>query len=302
MNNYSHLPSVGDDPLVRVDLPCDTGEGPLWDERTDTLTWNNIPAGTLYRFDPASGSNATIFQHTSAIGGHTLQEDGSLAVFAADGEILIVRDGVGATIVPSIPAVSGSRFNDVIADPLGNVLCGTMPLSHGPAHLYRLTTQGDLELIWDDLGLGNGMGFSPDATIFYHSDSNNRCIYRADFDPASGDIIHREIFFRLEDDVAVPDGMTVDAAGEIWLAVWDGRCALHISAVGEVLEQIPFPVKKVSSISFGGPAYETAYVTTAGGTNRTGDDGPLAGSRFSVELPGVRGKSDFRSRILIERT
>lgn len=291
------LPIIEAKPEMLVDLPCDTGEGPLWDDRTQTLTWNDIPAGALYRYNPATMSNTLIYQHTGAIGGHVLQEDGSLVLFCADGEILVLRDEVAETIVPTIPEVVGSRFNDVIADPTGSVYCGTMPLEGGPARLYRLHPDTSLELIWDDLGLGNGMGFSPDLATFYHSDSDRRTVFRADYDQETGAVSNRSVLFELESDIAVPDGMTVDANGDIWLAVWNGACLLHYTADGEPLARIPFPVRKVSSINFGGPDFGIAYVTTAGGLNRDGEDGPLAGSLFSVQIPGVHGKSDFRSHI-----
>lgn len=301
MIKYAQLPAIDVQPTLLVDLPCDTGEGPLWDNRTRTLTWNDIPAGTLYRYNPANGTNQVIYQHHAAIGGHVLQEDGSLVLFCADGQILLLHpDGSIEMILDHIPAVVGSRFNDVIADSIGGVYAGTMPLGEGgdlPAHLYRLHTNGSLELVWDDLGLGNGMGFSPDERTFYHSDSDNRVIYRADYDAASGAVSDRSVLITLDDEIAVPDGMTVDANGDIWLAVWNGSCLLHYSAEGEPLEQITFPVKKVSSINFGGEDFATGFVTTAGGLNRNGDDGALAGSLFSVQIPGVHGKSDYRSRI-----
>ncbi len=297
MDNYRDVPGIPVEPHVLVDHPSNTGEGPLWDDTTNTLTWNDIPAGTLFRYDPARRSNTVVYQHTGAIGGHTLQTDGSLVLFSEHGQILIWKDGKVETVVESIPEVAGSRFNDVIADPAGNVFCGTMPLEGGPAVLYRLDTAGTLTTVWDDLTLSNGMGFSPDQRTFYLSDSNSRTVYRADYE--NGELRNREVLVRLDDDQAVPDGMTVDANGDLWVAVWDGSCLLHYSATGDLIEKVAFPVRKVSSISFGGPNYGTAFVTTAGGTNREGDDGPLAGSLFSVEIPGVSGKSEFRSRILL---
>lgn len=299
MINYQHISVNPASPIVLVDIPCHTGEGPLWDDRTQSLTWNEIPSGTMYRYIPSTGTNLEEHQHTAAIGGHALQEDGSLVLFAADGEILILQDGETTVVVNSIPEVVGSRFNDVAADPAGGVFCGTMPLESGPAHLYRLNTDGSLDLVWDDIGLGNGIGFSPDERTFYFSDSNKRVIYRADYHVENSSLSNREVLIRLEDDAAVPDGLTIDAAGDIWLAVWDGHCMLHYSAEGELIDKVPFPVKKVSSVNFGGADFGTAYVTTAGGQNRDGDDGPLAGSLFAVNIPGVRGKSDYRSRILL---
>ena len=299
MDNYRDVPAIPVEPTLLVDLPCETGEGPLWDDRTQTLTWNDIPPGTLYRYTPVTGNNEVIYQHEASIGGHTLQEDGSLVIFAAEGKILTLRGGETTTILESIPEVVGSRFNDVAAGPRGEVFCGTMPLKLGDARFYRLDPDGLLHLVWDDIGLSNGIGFSPDEETMYLSDSDNRVVYRSDYNKAFGSLSNREVLIRLEDDIAVPDGMTVDANGDLWVAVWDGSCLLHYSAAGELLDKVEFPVKKVSSINFGGGDFGTAYVTTAGGPNRDGDDGPLAGSLFSVDIPGVQGKSDYRSKILL---
>lgn len=299
MDNYRDTPVIPVEPELLVDLPCETGEGPLWDDRTHSLTWNDIPPGTLYRYKPENGVNEVIFQHDAAIGGHTLQEDGSLVIFAEDGKILTLRDGETTTILESIQEVVGSRFNDVAAGPRGEVFCGTMPLKLGDARLYRLDPDGLLHLVWDDIGLSNGIGFSPDEKTMYLSDSDNRIVYRADYDKNFGSLTNREVLIRLDSDSAVPDGMTVDANGDLWIAVWDGNCLLHYSADGGLIDKVNFPVKKVSSVNFGGADFGTAYVTTAGGNNRDGDDGPLAGSLFSVDLPGIKGKSDYRSRILL---
>lgn len=299
MERYQDVKEIDATLEVVVDLPCETGEGPLWDDRTQTLTWNDIPPGTLYRYDPASDENEVIYQHSASIGGHTLQEDSSLVLFCTDGRILKLRDGDTEVLVESIPEVVGSRFNDVAADPLGGVFCGTMPLVNGDARLYRLAPDGSLTLVWNDLGLSNGIGFGPDNAVMYLSDSDNRVVYRADFDTSTAELSNREILISLNDDVAVPDGMTVDANGDLWIAVWDGSCLLHYSVDGELLDKLTFPVKKVSSINFGGDDFATAYITTAGGTNRDGDDGELAGSLFKTSIPGVSGRSDFRSRILL---
>lgn len=299
MDNYRDTPLLSVTPRVVVDLPCETGEGPLWDDRTQTLTWNDIPPGTLYRYNPAIGQNTVVHQHDDSIGGHTLQEDGSLVIFAADGYIFTLRNGESTTVVYSIPEVVGSRFNDVAAGPSGEIFCGTMPLQNHDARLYRLDPDGTLNLIWDDLGLSNGIGFGLDETTFYLSDSDNRVVYRADYDAHTSDLTNREVLIRLDSDSAVPDGMTVDANGDLWIAVWDGNCLLHYSAEGELLEKVNFPVRKVSSINFGGEGFGTAFVTTAGGPGRAEGEGDFAGSLFAVELAGVSGKPDFRSRILL---
>lgn len=299
MQHYRNTPVHSAEPKLAVDLPCDTGEGPLWDKRTHSLTWNDIPVGTLYRYTPETGINEIVYQHNSAIGGHTLQRDGSFLLFCSDGEILRLNNGETETLHATIEAVVGSRFNDVAAGPRGEVFCGTMPLKAGPAHFYRLNHDGSLDLVWDDLGLSNGIGFCPLERTMYLSDSDNRVIYRADYDRDTGEVSNREVFITLHDNEAVPDGLTVDATGDLWVAVWDGRCVLHYSAEGDLIDRINMPVKKVSSINFGGERYDIAFITTAGGPNRSEDEGPLAGSLFTADIPAVRGKPEYLSRINI---
>lgn len=279
-----------------VDEPSGTGEGPLWDEEARVLYWVDIPAGRLFAFDPAQSRNTLVHQHDGSIGGYTLQEDGSLLLFGDRGRIVHLRDGKTTVIVDEIPAEREGRFNDVIADPRGRVFCGTMPDSEGLARLYRLELDGTLTMLFDDIGLSNGMGFSPDRSVLYHTDTSNRRIYRMDYDGESGEITNRQVLVRTPNDAGVPDGMTVDREGTIWSARWDGRALYRYSAQGELLGRVSFPVRKVSSIAFGGEDLGTAYVTTAGGEQRGEVEGDKAGSLFRINL-GVRGRTPFRSRI-----
>jgi D-xylono/L-arabinono-1,4-lactonase len=279
-----------------VDLPCETGEGPLWHEESRTLCWVDIPAGTLYRFEPVTGMNGVIYQHTGSIGGFTLQEDDSLVIFSDNGQIVRFHEGEVETISPGVDAMDGSRFNDVIADPEGRVFCGTMALDDGTAHLYRLDPDRSLHLIYDDLTLGNGMGFSPDLSMMYLTDSNTHRIYRMRYDQATGELSDREVLVQIPDGEGVPDGMAVDSDGTIWSARWGGGGIFHYSAEGELLERIEMPVDKVTSLAFGGEDLATAYVTSGGGQERGPENGTLAGSLFRLDL-GVTGRLPFRSRI-----
>jgi sugar lactone lactonase YvrE len=279
-----------------VNLPCETGEGPLWHNTTRTLLWVDIPAGRLYRYNPEDGRNEVVYQHGRSIGGYTIQEDDSLLLFVEDGGILHLDGGKVEAIVPHIEDVVGSRFNDVIADPEGRVFCGTMPLSNGPGRLYRLDTDGSLHLVFDDIALSNGMGFSPDLSTFYVTDSDSRIIYSTRYDRATGELSDRQVLVRTPEDEGVPDGMTVDREGTIWSGRYDGHGIFRYSPEGKLIERFPMPVRKVTSVTFGGDDYEDAYATTGGGNERGPENGELAGSLFSVRL-NARGRAPFRSRI-----
>lgn len=294
MTDIPTLPIGQPEPVV--DHPSQTGEGPLWHEEAAVLHWVDIPAGTLFRFDPETGQNTVAYQHSGAIGGYTIQADGSLLLFCEHGEILRLIGTETEPVITGIDAMRGSRFNDVIADPEGRVFAGTMPLADGAARLYRLDPDGSLTVVYDDLTLGNGMGFSPDLATFYVTDSNTRRIYAADYDRATGEPRNRRTLVQVEDEGTVPDGMTVDAEGTIWSARWDGRALYAYAPDGSPRGKVPFPVRKVSSVTFAGPGYDIAYVTTAGGKERSEHEGVLAGSLFRVDL-GVTGRAPFRSRI-----
>ena len=283
-------------PELVVDEPCETSEGPLWNEDERALYWVDIPTGRLFRYLPATGSNELAYQHESMIGGYTFQADGSILLFGMRGQILRWNAGTVETVVAEIPGERDGRFNDVIADPHGRVFCGTMPTDDHLARLYRLDTDGSLTELFDDVGLSNGLGFSPDNRVLYHTDSNNRRISRLDYNAATGDIGNRTALIGTPDDESVPDGMAVDSEGTIWSARWDGNALYRYDADGRMLGKVPFPVRKVSSVTFGGNDYSTAYVTTAGGDSRGEVEGETAGSLYRVSL-GVRGRPPFRSRI-----
>jgi sugar lactone lactonase YvrE len=286
------------EPEVVFDAPCETGEGPLWHEDEGALYWVDIPAGRVYRYDPASGRNEVAYQHDEMVGGFTIQADGSLLLFCSRGGVLHLRDGAVTPVIAEIPAEREGRLNDVIADPEGRVFCGTMPSPKGLARLYRLDPDGTLTEVFGDIGLSNGMGFSPDLRTFYHTDTNHRCIYRMDYDRATGEVSNRSVLLRTPPNEGAPDGMAVAADGTIWSARWNGRALFHYDAEGDLLGRVPFPVKKVSSVAFGGDDYAIAYVTTACGEggSRSDEEGHHAGSLFRVDL-GARGTPPFRSRV-----
>ncbi|MGC9468386.1 MAG: SMP-30/gluconolactonase/LRE family protein [Anaerolineae bacterium] len=289
------------EPRVIANVDCITGEGPLWHPQQKVVYWVDIPNGYLYVYDPATGDYARVFEGPP-IGGFTIQEDGSLLLFMAKGTIAIWRPGVEDSrdlemVIEEIPAERDTRFNDVIADPAGRVFCGTMPTPERPAHLYRLDPDGTLTMLLDDVGLSNGMGFTPDRRGLYYTDTRKHTIYLFDYDEDTGRITNRRVFVEVPEEQGEghPDGMAVDVEGNVWSARWDGRCLVKYSPEGQELDRIHFPVPKVSCVTFGGEHYTDMYVTTASAGNRE-EEGPLAGSLFHLNL-GIRGMMEFRSRI-----
>jgi D-xylonolactonase len=289
---------------IAADTHCHTGEGPLWHPDEGVVYFLDIPEADLYRYDPADGSHERVLDGEGAIGGFTIQDSGELLLFCDEGRIQpwSPESGLGEPVVDSIDGEERSRFNDVIADPRGRVFCGTMPTPEGePGTLYRLETDGSLSVAIEDARLSNGLGFAPDRRHVYFTETEADRISRYRYDQATGDLSDRETFLDASDLAGHPDGMTVDAEGCVWSAFWDGGRIARYDPDGTELARVEFPATKVSALTFGGPDYDTAYVTTAlgpgeGPAGTREEEGERAGALFAVDL-GVGGVPEFRSRI-----
>ena len=282
------------EPEVVADFGDHVGEGPIWNTFDNLLYWVDIPRGRIYRYDPLTGQSDQ-FYHNRVIGGFTLQADGSLLLFMDRGTIAVLRDGELDYILEEIPDERNNRFNDVIADPAGNVFCGTMPTDTKPATLYRLGRDGALTTVLEGIGLSNGLGFTADRAHMYYTDSFARQIYLFDYSEETGEISNQTVFVETPEGDGIPDGMTVDAEGHVWSARAGGSALHRYTPDGEHQQSIQFPARMVSSVTFGGPDFDQIYVTTIGGDNRA-EEGPGAGALFRLQL-GIRGVPEFHSRV-----
>jgi D-xylonolactonase len=282
-------------PELIADYACITGEGPLWHPDEKRLYWVDIPKGRMFRYDPATGHHEECYQGEQ-VGGFTLQADGSLLLFGEKGSVRVWKDGqIVRTIIASIPGEEETRFNDVIADPAGRVFCGTMPSKEHLGSLYRLDTDGTLTQLLTGITCSNGMGYTADLKTMYYTDSMKREIYAFDYDKATGAITNQRVLIQTAEGDGIPDGMTVDAQGDIWSARWDGGCLVRFSPEGKELQRVAFPAKKVSCVTFAGDDCTDMYVTTAGGWDKA-TEGAGAGALFRINL-GIKGVPEFRSRV-----
>jgi D-xylonolactonase len=289
-----------------VDIECTTGEGPLWHTDDERLYWCDIPEGRLYRYDSASDDYECIYRdEQERIGGFTIQRDGSLLLFQEAGAVrrLSRSDWTTETLVSPDPDRFHERFNDVIADPEGRVFAGVMPDTERglPGQLYRLDTDGTFTLVRESCVLPNGMGFTPDLEQLYFVDTcevdpaEPGYIYRYEYDRATGAITDPEVFYEASDIEGYPDGMTVDEDGTVWVAFWDGGALHSFAPDGSHDRCVSFTPRKVSSVTFAGASFDTAYVTTACVETRE-TEGAGAGSLYRVDL-SVSGRPGFRSAI-----
>jgi D-xylonolactonase len=281
-------------PEMVADTRCPLGEGPLWHPGEGRVYWTDITAGRLFRYSPADGTHEQCYAGTP-VGGFTIQEDGSLLLFMDRGRIASWRDGTLESIVEEIPEARETRFNDVAVDPAGRVFCGTVGTPARAGRLYRLDPDGTLHVVQEDIGISNGIGFSPEHDRMYYTDTSQQRIDVFDYDEASGAVANRRPFAEVPVADGLPDGLTVDAAGHVWSARWNGSHLVRHAPDGAEVQRVAFPALKVSSAAFGGPAYADLYVTTAGGDDRA-KEGAGAGALFRL-TPPVGGRPEPLSRI-----
>lgn len=263
------------------------GEGPLWDAKTSTLYWTDIRSGRLFQYVPSTGENRLIHQGVS-VGGLRVNRGGGLVLGTWEGVQLWRSDADNIWLFQD----KILRFNDVSAGPDGSFYAGTYLLDQ-PGKLYRYYPNGNVDVVAEGLGISNGMGFSPDLRTFYHTDSIPKEIYAYDYNPTTHQIGRRRVIVKQGNDLGVPDGMTVDAAGFIWSANWDGGCVIRYDPDGTEERRIHFPATQTSAVAFGGPDLTDLYVSTAS----AGTGGPPLGLEpIDYDYSAYRGGALYRVR------
>jgi D-xylonolactonase len=280
------------DVRTAVSCQCRLGESPLWDGATQTLLWADIVAGRVFRYNPRTGATDTVYSG-EPVGGFTLEEDGSLLLFQVDSFARLAADGGHEVLRRDIDA-DMDRFNDVIADPRVRVFAGTIVNDDHTGGLFRIDCDGSVRCLFKGTGCANGMDFSPDLRFFYWTCSTTRVIFRFDYDPDSGEISGRTPFITLSETEGIPDGLTIDADGHLWSALWDGHAVAHFNDQGRLVEKIPMPVGRISSVAFGGAALDELYITSA---RRPEGNSEADGNLFHIK-GSARGRLPYRSRIV----
>ena len=258
----------------------------MWNSLTQQFLWLDLREAAINLATP----------ETAAVERFQLPQRATSIVHRRRGGFLLATEtGFGVMQSPSekislldIPRVcpQGCRFNDGKCDTEGRFWVGTLALNGSPGRgcLYRLDPDGSVVTAATGMHISNGIGWSPDNERMYVTDSGARTIYQYEFDAHSGSIENRQVFYELDDETAVPDGLSVDEDGFVWSALWEGWQVLRLDPDGAVDSAIDLPVPKPTSCAFGGEDMRTLFVTSArtGLSNSILEQAPLSGSAFSI--------------------
>ena len=256
-------------------------EGPRCD-RDGSLFFSDVPNGGVYCLRP-DGSVDTAIPKRRGVGGIALHAEGGLVVSGRN--ICHVRNG--ETRIVFAPDALG--LNDLITDPQGRVICGTLrsdPFSESgdrtPGDCWRVDGEGSATLLYGDVSLTNGIGFSPDHSVLYHSDTAVHGVWAHDYGD-DGSVSGRRLLVQRDD--LSPDGLAVDEQGVVWVADVSGSSSVRgFGPDGNEVGRIPVPARMVTSLCFGGADRRDLWIVTA--DNR--DDPDRKGSIFRTraDVPG----------------
>ena len=273
----------------------DLAEGPVWDPIRQRLLWVDIRRGAVLvgeLHDDGTISIEDRVQTPGMVGAVAVSRDGDWILAGERGTLIRSAAGQLSEGSAILAADSGRRLNDGKADPAGRFVVGTLKIDESPTTSERLVVvqpDGRLDDLDSDLSLSNGLGWSPDGSVLYSIDTIPRLVYARDYDASTGTAGPRRVLIAFDEGVN-PDGMCVDADGQLWIAIWGGGQVRRYAPSGELTRTITVPAPHTTCVTFAGPELTTMVITTA--TKDLSDDDlarhPLSGRLFTVDA-GVRG-------------
>lgn len=282
------------------------GESPIWSEDEQALYWTDIAGRRVNRLSLGSGQVSAVLTNFEVSG---------LALHAEGGFVAVNSEGVWRwrsenEIDHITDAVDGERcaLNDCIADPAGRLFSGSCFFDeqgeYATGYLFRFDPDGSAQIVDEGIHLANGLGFSPDESTLYFTDSAQRIIYAYDYRSSDGLIGNRRPLVKVPADQGIPDGLTVDAEGFLWSAQWFGGCIVRYDPEGTEVQRIAVPATQSSSLAFGGPDQKELFITSAGMSDalslappeyRPGAASP-GGQLFHLNL-GIAGKPEYKAAL-----
>ena len=272
--------------------PSELGESPVWLDDRAELAWVDIQRGLIELLAVASGRVRTI-PVGEMIGSIAPTRSGNLVAGVASGFVQVDL-GTGrvrrlATLERADPTI---RMNDGKADPWGRFWAGTMGIDKRPdaGALYCLEPDLRLSVALDPVTISNGLDWSADRRSMFYVDTPTQRVDRFDLEADGLGLRNRRTFATQALADGAPDGLTLDTAGGLWLALWGGFAVTGYGPSGEVEARIALPASHVTSCTFGGPDLGDLYITTAFAelTEAERAAQPLAGRAFRCR-PGVLG-------------
>ncbi|MCE0483010.1 MAG: SMP-30/gluconolactonase/LRE family protein [Methylacidiphilales bacterium] len=281
-----HPPSA---PELLVEEAGQAAQNLWWDDRDESLWWTDVAGGAVYRLNWKTRIQSAVYEGPT-VGAFVPQEDHSWLLFR-DKDIALLDFESHSQIMPLIENVrfDGDRFSEAVADVEGRVLAGTVRNERpNGAGIYLLEKNGTLGKELGGTGQSNGMAWNAKGDALYWCCGTTKTIWRCRYDAKRGAISNRQVFHECLPEEGTPTGLALDSEGTLWSGRRDTGVILKIGENRQLLGQVTFPAKHLTSVAFGGPDHRTVFVTGITDEGRS--------KIFTLQSP-VPGMTLRRSRI-----
>lgn len=279
-----------------LDAKAKLGEGSIWHPIENKLYWVDIEGKSLHRYDPQTKIDSE-YPMGERIGTVVPIMGGGVLVALQNGiHKLNMQTGKLEFVKNPLPDAN-MRFNDGKCDPSGRFWVGSLALDsrRKGAALYRMDSKKDISEMLDSVSISNGIVWSLDRKTMYYNDTPTRSVQAFDYNDVTGSISNQRVVVRIPAEDGAPDGMTIDAEGKLWVALWGGNAVGRYNPEsGALMQKILIPAPNVTSCAFGDNDLSTLYITTAREWVKPTQliEYPMSGGLFAVK-PGVKGVPAF---------
>ena len=264
-------------------------ECPVWDAATRRLLFCDINGRKINALSVDTNARET-WDFPEVVGSFGLCRSGRLVVALRHRVVLFdPRTNTLTDLTPAVVEPRTNRLNDGKVGPDGAFWVGSMD-ENSPRQplgaLYRVTADGRIEMKSEGYAVSNGLAWSPDGRIMYHSDSTSAIIEAWDFDVATGGMTNHRVLAKLTNEDGRPDGAAMDMDGNYWSAGPSAGCINCLSPEGKLLKKLPFPVPGPTMPCF---AEGFMYVTSLreGKSAAVLEQHPTLGGLFRCKAPAV---------------
>jgi sugar lactone lactonase YvrE len=228
---------------IAVRANAKLAEGPRWDAATRRLLWVDIEGCELHLFE--SGEDRAIGLD-AMVGAAAPTAGGAVLLALADRLALVDLADESVRTLVRLPHGPTVRSNDGACDAAGRFWIGTMGLdvTPGAGALYRY--DGSLQRVLDQVTISNGLGWTRDDTRMYYIDSAEYRVDVFDFEHGSGRLDERRPFVSIDKSDGIPDGLTVDDEGGVWVALYGGSCVHRYDERGRLDAVLEVPAENVT--------------------------------------------------------
>ena len=266
------------------------GESPVWFQKENSIYWIDIIEKKLYRTE-IEHQKTTTWELPSCPGMVALRARGGLIIALEDGIYAFRPESGELELLVNLEAdIKENRPNDGKCDLAGRLWVGTMnklDASLETGSLYRIDPDLTITRVASQYHIPNGLAWSPDNRLMYHTDTRKNIVWMHKFDARIGQPkIKRKFFTFNRDKTGAVDGAAVDIEGGYWSAMYGGERITRRYPNGKTDFDINLPVTQPTMPTFGGQNMNTLFITTARQNLKSQDlkDQPMAGGLLAIPV------------------